>query len=151
MRTKDRKSGMTMIEVMIATGILLMTMGGAFRGLMQARYLARLTAHRALAIQVARANIEALREAMGYNDEQLNPAYEHTTDMPAVISQIYSVNGAVVNVDFRPSYSVQEVTLGGGVSYKIVEFSVDWDEQTVSGTRNHFVELNTIISSSLNR
>lgn len=149
--SRGRKNGMTLIEVMIATGILLMTMGGAFYGLLQARYLSRLTAHRALAIQIARANIEALRSSSGYNDDQLNVG-EHADieKMPAVIAQIFSINGKVVYVDYKPKYQVSLVDLGG-VTYKVVAFRVDWTENTVSGQRNHFIEANTMIASALNR
>ena len=54
--------GMTLIEVLVSLMILSIVMGSIFMGLIQARSMARATAHQANALQIARSNIEALRQ-----------------------------------------------------------------------------------------
>ena len=144
------KDGMTLIEVLVASAILLTVLGASFAAVLQARYLARVVANRTHAIQIARSNLETLREEMGYNDSALTTGVVHT-NMPSELPQIYSVDSQVVYVDYEPSYTVTKTDLGYGVSYKTVNFTVTWNESIFRNTVQHSVNADTVISSALNR
>jgi len=140
---------MTLIEVLIASLLLMITMGGICAALIQTRYLARATAHRAHALQIARSNLEALRKQLGYADPALSDGTH--TGLLWTCPQVYSVDGEVVYVDYRSSYAVNTTDLGDGVSYKTVNFTVSWDEKNFAGVAEHSVQANTSIASCLNR
>ncbi len=145
------RDGMTLVEVLVASVILFTVVGSMYASLIQARYLARVTAHRAHALQICRSNIEALRQEVGYADPFLNEGLH--TEMPSTVPQVVEIDGRVMFVEYNPYYFVTNVALLGNphVSYKEVYFFVDWLEQTLSGAREHRIKMNTAISSSLNR
>ena len=147
------QNGITLIEVVVASTVMLITIGGIFTGLMQARYLARAVLHQSHALQVCRSNLEALRYSFGYNDAALavtSPGSPHTA-MPSDVPQLLEVGGKVLAVDYTPTYTVTETVLGAGFSYKTVTINVTWDERTVGGTIPHSIEANTVIASCMDR
>lgn len=143
------KAGFTLVEVMTGMVVLSVVFGGVYALLIQSQYVARATAQHAHALQVARSNIEALRKHVGYADAALS-AGAHTGAIWAC-PQIYSIDDDVVYLQYNPSYTVTETSLGGGVSYKTVDFQVQWNGQSITGTRQHTLEMSTVISSALNR
>jgi prepilin-type N-terminal cleavage/methylation domain-containing protein len=148
-----RREGLTLLEVLIAVALLAIVMGSSMAALIQARFLARAASHQAYALQVARSNIEALRYSFGYADPVLSvtaPGTSHT-NMPSDLPRLLTVGDRNVWVDYRPSYTVAETTLAGGLKYKTVNFQVTWNEPTFRGSKPLSVRLNTVIASVLDR
>jgi Tfp pilus assembly protein PilV len=152
-QTQTSRDGLTMIEVMMSLGLLMTVMGVAAAGLIQARYIARATAHKAHALQIARSNIEALRYSYGYADPALSvtTGSETHTNMPSDLPQILMVGDREVAVNYVPYYTVSETNLGSGFTYKRVCFVVNWDEPTFTGNKPLSVQADTIIASVLDR
>ena len=145
----EARSGMTLVSAMIASALLITVVGGSLIAAMQARYLARAAAHQAHALQICRANLEALRYAYGYADPALSVGTH--TNMPSTVPQIISVGGQVMQVAYAPSYTVAESTLGSNFCYKTVLFTVTWNEQSMGTQRPLSATMNTVIASVLNR
>ena len=153
-RFADSNRGMTLIEVMISLLLLSIVMGSIFAGLIQARFLARATAHQANAMQIARSNIEALRHSFGYADATLSVTGtgQSHTNMPSDLPQVLTVGNMSVGVNYAPSYTVKETTLAGSnICYKTVNFVVSWDEQLFLTTKRLSVNADTVIASVLDR
>jgi len=149
-KKKARCGGFTLIEVLSASLVLLIVMGGVHALVVQAQYLARAAAHRAHALQIVRSNLEALRKQVGYADVALSTGTH--TGLVWTCPQIYSIGDTVVYVDYASSYDVTETDLGHGVFYKTIDFTVSWDEAYVGGgTKTHSVDAETVIASSLDR
>ncbi len=147
----SNSEGFTLVEVVAASLILAIAVGGVLSCLVHARYLARVAAHRAQAIQVARSNIEALRYSLGYADAALQPAGSPHTNMPSDVPHIVEVAGQTLNVDYIPHYTVVESNMGFGFSYKIIGFEVEWVEPLLYSSITHTVRVNTIIASAMDR
>lgn len=144
---------MTIVEVLISLLILSIVMGSIFTGLIQARFMARATAHQANALQIARSNIEALRYSYGYEDPALNVTTngQSHTNMPSDLPQILTVGNLSIGVTYSPSYTITETSLAGGFQYKTVNFVVSWDEPSFSTAKRLSVNVDTVIASVLDR
>jgi type II secretory pathway pseudopilin PulG len=149
----SRRSGMTLLEVLVSLALLMIVMGTCAVALIQARFLARATTHKAHALQVARSNLEALRYSYGYADPALSVtgSGQSHTNMPSDLPQILTVGDREVAVDYAPSYTVTETTVATGFRYKTVSFIVSWDEPVYSGTQRLSVQTATVIASVLDR
>lgn len=145
--------GLTLLEVLISMSLLMILVGSCLSALLEARFVARAASHQAYAIQVARSNIEALRYSFGYADPVLavTAAGASHTNMPSDLPRILNVGDCSVAVDYRPSYTVQETTLAGGMRYKTVRFTVNWNEPMFRGTKPLSVQVDTVIASVLDR
>jgi prepilin-type N-terminal cleavage/methylation domain-containing protein len=145
-----RKSGMTLIEVVVASMLLSMVVGGAMAGLLQARYLGRAASHRVHALQMCRSNVEALRSSFGYADSALDTGFTHT-NMPSDVPYIVSVGGKILNVNYTSTYTVVETDLGLGARYKTVVYRVVWDERCLGGYVPQQAEMSTVIALGMDR
>jgi Tfp pilus assembly protein PilV len=150
MRHLRRTSGMTLIEVVVSSMLLMIVVGGAMAGLLQARYLGRAASHRVHALQMCRSTLEALRSSYGYADAALITGITHT-NMPSDVPYIISVGGKILNVDYASSYTVTETGLGFGAKYKTVVYTVTWDERSLGGFTTQVAEMSTVLALGMNR
>ena len=145
--------GVTLVEVMIATAVLLGVIGGVIGSLIQARFLTRAAEHQAYALQIARSNLEALRRSFGYADPALSPNAQGTThtNMASDMPQVLMSGSRLVDVTYIPSYTVTQTDLGNGILYKTVNFTVTWNEPTFGRDMAMSVNADTVIASVMDR
>ena len=133
-------SGFTIIEVLAALIIVTIAFAGLYTSIIYADYKAQLNYHKRQALLVASGELDEYKYRRTVTN---NPPVPGTKTI--VLDPKTTPNPLIATISFLPVYNKQDLQVGIGVSYDIVQVQVSWKEQQANLNPYHSTEVQKVI------
>ncbi len=132
-------SGFTIIEVLAALIIVTIAFAGLYTSIIYADYKAQLNYHKRQALLIASGELDEYK----YRKTVSNPPIPGTKTI--TLDPKLEPTPLIATVSFLPVHSQQDLAVGIGVSYDIVQVEVSWKEQQSNFNPYHSKKIQRVI------
>lgn len=133
-------SGFTIIEVLAALIIVTIAFAGLYTSIIYADYKAQLNYHKRQALLIASGELDEYKYRKTVTNNPPLPKTKTITLDPAL-----KPTPLIATISFLPVHSQQDLQVGIGVSYDIVQVQVSWKEQQANFNPYHSTKVQKVI------